>query len=231
MRSSARLKNAAIWPLVTLSFGQNRSLSGGLQPRVIPAVPIRSISASKIDVSSSVNKSAPAPAVRPSALVRKAAIWPRVTSSSGQKRSPASLQPKVIPLAAIHSMSASKIEVSSSVNVPPAAWTVIGAMTAIIIAITKATNRPCFGRRIVRCLYTAGSPPMRGCFLRGAIVAMLTEMSLPLQRRSARRWTGSPCPSSYTTRETDCPGGADALRSVRPIEIPSRFDLPPAHTG
>ncbi len=52
----ARTRNDAICSLVTGWSGQKRSLAGGLQPRAIPAWAILSISASKIDVSSSTNQ-------------------------------------------------------------------------------------------------------------------------------------------------------------------------------
>lgn len=52
----ARWRNAAIWPRVTRSPGQNRVLAGGMQPLVTPAVPRRSMSRSNTEPSSSVNK-------------------------------------------------------------------------------------------------------------------------------------------------------------------------------
>ncbi len=44
---SARFRNAAICPRVTLSSGQNLSLTGGLQPKVTFAVPSLSMAFSK----------------------------------------------------------------------------------------------------------------------------------------------------------------------------------------
>ncbi|GBE25528.1 hypothetical protein BMS3Bbin02_01815 [bacterium BMS3Bbin02] len=52
-----RRMNAAIWPRVTPASGQKLSLSGGLQPDVTPAPASHSMSASKIDPSSSLNVS------------------------------------------------------------------------------------------------------------------------------------------------------------------------------
>ena len=54
---SARCRKAAIWPLVTFDVGQKRSFTGGLQPLVTPAVASLSMSASKIESSSSTNRS------------------------------------------------------------------------------------------------------------------------------------------------------------------------------
>jgi hypothetical protein len=114
---SALARKVAIWARVTGSSGQNRSFVGGLQPFVIPVAPNHSMSDSKIDPSSSVNDTgAPGVSTPTSARCKNAAICPRVTGSSGQKRSPAVLQPSVIPVAPNHSMSDSKIDPSSSVN-------------------------------------------------------------------------------------------------------------------
>lgn len=51
---SARCRNAAICPRVTLASGQNMSLIGVLHPRVTPAVVSLSMAASKMLPSSSV---------------------------------------------------------------------------------------------------------------------------------------------------------------------------------
>lgn len=81
---SARDKKAAIWPRLTKSSGQNRSLTGGLQPWVMPAVPSRSMASSKIELSSSTNRFPPPSSVSPRARVRNPAICPRVTKSLPQ---------------------------------------------------------------------------------------------------------------------------------------------------
>jgi hypothetical protein len=70
---SARDKKAAIWPRLTKSSGQNRSLTGGLQPWVMPAVPSRSMASSKIELSSSTNRFPPPSSVSPRARVRNPA--------------------------------------------------------------------------------------------------------------------------------------------------------------
>jgi hypothetical protein len=44
---SARVRTAAIWPRVTGSSGQSRSLPGGLQPLVMPASANQPMSAAK----------------------------------------------------------------------------------------------------------------------------------------------------------------------------------------
>src|SRR5690606_40910931 len=56
-RSSARARNAAICPRVTLASGQNRVLAGGLQPRVMPAEAMQLMSFSKVWPLSSSNDS------------------------------------------------------------------------------------------------------------------------------------------------------------------------------
>ncbi len=58
---SARDRKDAISSRRTYASGQKRSLVGGLQPLVTSAVPNRSMSSSKIDVSSSVKRLLPAP--------------------------------------------------------------------------------------------------------------------------------------------------------------------------
>ena len=65
----------------TASLGQN---SVSVHPSVIPAVARASIAASWMLPSSSVNRSSPAPSVRPRARARKEAIWSRRTGSLGQ---------------------------------------------------------------------------------------------------------------------------------------------------
>ncbi|HEX2154302.1 MAG TPA: hypothetical protein VHL52_10030 [Acidimicrobiia bacterium] len=57
-RPRARTRKAAICPRVTGSSGQNRSLSGGLHPRVTPVAPSHSMSASNTDALSSPNSTA-----------------------------------------------------------------------------------------------------------------------------------------------------------------------------
>src|SRR5690606_14411106 len=81
----ARTRNEAICSRVTGSLGQNRSLSGGLQPRVIPAAARALMSRSKIEPASS-SKWSTSLAGRSRARTRNAAIWPRVTLSVGQNR-------------------------------------------------------------------------------------------------------------------------------------------------
>jgi hypothetical protein len=67
-----------------------------------------------------------------------AAIAPLETESPGQKLSLAGgLQPEVTPVAAIHSISTSKIHVSSSANVPPAAITAAGIAAVSIIGFRE----------------------------------------------------------------------------------------------
>lgn len=60
-RHPARRRNAAISPRVTGEFGQNRSLTWGLHPLVIPPVARRSIASSNIEASSTTKGSVPAP--------------------------------------------------------------------------------------------------------------------------------------------------------------------------
>ena len=116
---SARVRNVAISPRVTDAPGQNRSLFGGLQPLVIPAVARAAMSATNGDSPTSTNWFA-SPAGRSSARVRNAAIWPRVIGDSGQKRVFAGgLQPSVMALADIASIEPSWTDPSSSVNEPP----------------------------------------------------------------------------------------------------------------
>jgi hypothetical protein len=80
-------------------------LSGGLQPRVIPAEAMAAMSASKTWPTVSL-KNMRDEGSREKARFMKAAIWPLVTGSSGQKWSlSGGLQPRVIPDTAIHSMS------------------------------------------------------------------------------------------------------------------------------
>ena len=81
---SARDKKAAIWPRLTKSSGQNRSLTGGLQPWVMPAVPSRSMASSKIELSSSTNRFPRHHQSVPGHGVRNPAICPRVTKSLPQ---------------------------------------------------------------------------------------------------------------------------------------------------
>lgn len=71
---SARLKKAAICSRVTGAPGQNLSLAGGLQPRVIPAAESFRMSSEKTLPAVSVKSVPPAVAVRPRALTKKAAI-------------------------------------------------------------------------------------------------------------------------------------------------------------
>ena len=67
-----------------------------------------------------IREAEPPVAVSPSARTRKAAIWPRVTSSRGQNRSlSGASQPLVMPFAAMASMAPSNVEPLSSMNVPP----------------------------------------------------------------------------------------------------------------
>ncbi len=56
---SARWRNAAIWPRVTTLLGQYWSLVGGFYPLVTPAVQSLSMSFSKIESSSSINRFPP----------------------------------------------------------------------------------------------------------------------------------------------------------------------------
>ena len=106
VRPRPRTRNAAIWPRVTGSDGQKRSLAGALQPLVMPAV--ASLSMSTANVPAVSTKSEPPVAVRSRARTRKAAIWPRLTSSRGQNRTfVGGSQPRVMPAAATASMAAS----------------------------------------------------------------------------------------------------------------------------
>ena len=73
-------RNAGIWPRVTGSSGQYRSLSGGLQPLVMPATARRSMFAAKTESSVSVKPIGTASGSF-TARSRNAAIWPRVTGS------------------------------------------------------------------------------------------------------------------------------------------------------
>src|SRR5690606_20794645 len=101
----ARTRNAAICALVSSSSGQNSSLVGGLQPRVMPAAARRLISSSKTTFSSSMKKFSSVSG-RSSARWRNAAIWPRVTGSSGQNSVLAGgLQPRVMPCCASQTIS------------------------------------------------------------------------------------------------------------------------------
>ena len=94
-------------------------LSGGLQPFVTPADANALMSPSNTEPSSSVKKSTDETG-KARARRTNAAIWPRVTSESGQYRSfVGGLQPLVIPAAAIASVLASWMLPLSSVNVPP----------------------------------------------------------------------------------------------------------------
>ena len=84
VRCNARVTNAAICPRVTRPSGQNRPLP---HPCVMPAVARRLMAAAKRWLDGTSLKWTPLVAVRSSALVMKAAIWPRVTRPSGQNRS------------------------------------------------------------------------------------------------------------------------------------------------
>ena len=86
-RACARLEtasqNAAIWARVSGSFGQNSVLSGGLQPLVIPAARIAAMSAANGESATSPNGLS-SDGASWKARARNAAIWPRLTTSSGQ---------------------------------------------------------------------------------------------------------------------------------------------------
>jgi hypothetical protein len=113
--------NVAHCARVVLSFGQNWSLSGGLQPRVMPTSATALMLPSKIEVSSSVKKSSELDS-RLSARWKNAAPCPLVSSSVGQNSSlSGGLQPTVIPAAAMISMLASWTLPLSSTNRAPAA--------------------------------------------------------------------------------------------------------------
>src|SRR5690606_35787357 len=115
LHRNARCMKAAIWPRVTGWSGQKRSLSGGLQPRVMSAAARALMSAWKSGFWSSGIGSGACGSWR--ARRMKAAIWPRVTGWSGQKRSlSGGLQPRVMSAAARALMSAWKIEFWSSEN-------------------------------------------------------------------------------------------------------------------
>src|SRR5690606_32856939 len=88
------------------SLGQNRVLSGGLQPEVMPAWARAAISAAKTE--SSVSENRASPGSRPRTRTRNAAIWPLVTYPSGQKWEPISSQPRVTPAATIDRISPAK---------------------------------------------------------------------------------------------------------------------------
>jgi hypothetical protein len=114
---SALVRNAAIWPRVTGSSGQNRRSA---HPRVIPRVLMRCISSAKIESPVS-SKTAPAGAGGAASVrVRKAAICPRVIGSSGQNRS-GGAHPLVMPAAKIASIAPSWTSPSSSKKDPPGA--------------------------------------------------------------------------------------------------------------
>src|SRR5690606_30935446 len=111
----ARYKKAATCPRVTGSSGQNRSLTGGLQPRVIPAEANAATSGSNKCPTVSLNDTSPGSS--PKARYRKAATCPRVTGSSGQNRSlTGGLQPRVIPSRTIQAISSSKMCPDTSNN-------------------------------------------------------------------------------------------------------------------
>src|SRR5690606_35779739 len=113
LHRNARCMKAAIWPRVTGWSGQKRSLSGGLQPRVMSAAARALMSAWKIEFWSSENRSGPSGSWR--ARRMKAAIWPRVTGRSGQYRLfRGGLQPPVRPSIAIQTMSCSNTPVMST---------------------------------------------------------------------------------------------------------------------
>jgi len=69
-----RCRNAAICPRGTFDVGQNRSLTGGLHPRVTPAAASLSMSLSKIRSLSSVNGSPPPSSEQLSARTKNVAI-------------------------------------------------------------------------------------------------------------------------------------------------------------
>src|SRR5690606_1138425 len=99
-------------------FGQNRSLSGGLQPRVIPAAARALMSAWKIEFWSSEKRSGPSGSWR--ARRMNAAIWPRVTGSTGQKGAlRRGLQPRGMSAARIASLCYSDTAASSATNDRP----------------------------------------------------------------------------------------------------------------
>src|SRR5690606_25484311 len=111
----ARYKKAAICPRVMGSSGQYRSLSGGLQPRVIPAEAKDETSVSNRCPTVSLNDTSPGSS--PKARYKKAAICPRVTGSSGQNRSlTGGLQPRLIPSWTIQAISFSKMFPDTSNN-------------------------------------------------------------------------------------------------------------------
>ncbi len=84
VRWKARVMKAAIWPRVTRPSGQNRPPP---HPKVMPAVASRLMAVANRWLDRTSLKRTPLVAVRSSARVMKAAIWPRVTRPSGQKRS------------------------------------------------------------------------------------------------------------------------------------------------
>ena len=130
------MRKAAICSRVTGSLGQNRSLAGGLQPRVMPARAMRRMSWWNGEFRGTSVKPGWLSLVRPSARVRKAAICSRVTRSLGQNRSLAGgLQPRVMPAAATQAMSRAKGELAgtsrnpctrshtrSAIGSPPRTW-------------------------------------------------------------------------------------------------------------
>src|SRR5690606_11205167 len=106
-RSRARVRKEAIWARVTALVGQNRSLAGGSQPRVMPVAARAAMSARwGLVAGTSRNDSVPADG-RSRARTRKLAIWARDTGWSGQnRRLVGGSQPRVMPAAARAAMSA-----------------------------------------------------------------------------------------------------------------------------
>src|SRR5690606_39079516 len=93
--------------------GQKRSLRGGLQPRVTPALVSAAMSAAKTLPAVSVKR--PDAGLRSNARTRKAAIWPRVTGWSGQNWVLAGgSQPFVMPVAASQAVSAGSAAATAS---------------------------------------------------------------------------------------------------------------------
>src|SRR5690606_22906248 len=125
--------------------GQNRVLSGGLQPRVIPAAASAAMSSRCTDEEMSTKFDDSGTSIS-RALARNEAICPRVTGWVGQNRSFfGGLHPTVIPAAANASISAAWIDSAVSTNFPPDAGGRPKARTKKEAISWRVTG--CFGQK------------------------------------------------------------------------------------
>src|SRR5690606_26336809 len=100
----------AIWLRVTGSSGQKRSLVGGLQPRVMSAA-ARAAMSYRSEERRVGEEGRSLEEENPKTQNKKAAMWPGVKRSSGQRRSwVGGLQPRVMKAAARAALSASNTE-------------------------------------------------------------------------------------------------------------------------